>query len=281
MPQLPNARIPELPVSSAPNPGMQFVIYDPLSGLTKNILINFFLPAVTSQNFEWVSNREPDGYDTDEFVTYGGFGWTSLADNNNGNIPTEGGPWWQKINQSPAGFVFWQAGVFTQDVVFVLRALDGFTQLFQLDASVIKPFNSTNFEAEFCQGKWILASERGYIAQEKPGHGFAVNDVLTYKAGAWNKFTAGDRPLLIVKAVVDAGKFIAVVIGDRVKGFAGLIAGTIYYAQADGTFSVIVSDNPIMIAISTTEAILLYSGNTIPEPGPGAYYGAEYATEYD
>jgi len=103
----------------------------------------------TTQNFEWVS---PHPYLADEVVTRGGNWYQALVDNN-GVTPGTDDAVWALITKSSSGLVLWQAGVFPQDVVFVLSTHKGYLDLYYL-VDVDRPFVSTDIEAEELNEQW-------------------------------------------------------------------------------------------------------------------------------
>lgn len=264
---LPSAPIAQFDPYNDPKDGDQFAIVEQATGQTKRINVKYFFAAQPSTNYKWVSTFD---YPVDAIVEHAGAWYRSLQTPNLGQNPATQPLFWEEIPKSASGFVFWAAGVFTGAEVFVLRILDQFVQIFRL-VSATRPYLSSNFESEYASGDWELMSERGYIGIPKAGHGFILNDVLTYKAGAWNKFTAGDTALAIVRNVVSADLVIVVLLGHRLKGLAGLTPGSTYYAQSDATITTTVSSSPIFLAVSATEAILLASGGGGTDHFKGAF----------
>lgn len=269
---LPSKPIAEFDPYNDPIEGDLLPIVDTRTGKTKKIDIKYFIPAPPSTSYNWVSTFP---YAIDDVVEYQGKWYVSTADPNTGNIPGSPGAPWDLVNKAQSGFVYWTPGVYTGTDVIVLRPLDLFHQLFRLTATE-RPFNSSDFEKEYSEGAWELMSERGYLGISRNAHGFAVNDVLTYKASAWNKFTTGDVPLAIVRQVVSVDLVIIVILGNRLKGLSGRSAGSIYYAQADGSISTVVSPNPIYIAIASDEAVLLSSGGGSSSSGPSVVISETY-----
>jgi hypothetical protein len=246
-------------MASLPTGGLA-AVYNPLTGVTESFDLST-LSTSGSSDARWVSNY---AYSEGEIVTYNGKLWESIipgAASNTGNTPIEGQGNWTERSKSASGLTMYVPGVFTETEVFVLNTLDVFIQLFRL-VSPTRPYNSVNFALEYSNGDWVLASERGYMAVSKAAHGFVLNDVLTFKAGNWNKFTTGDKALAIVKQVVDVDRVIVYLTGNRIKGLAGLTPNSVYYAQTDATISTVVSDTPLFVAISTTEAIQLSAGGS-------------------
>jgi hypothetical protein len=231
-----------------------FALVQISTGKTVKVKGKYVGYAQPSTNYKWSSTFD---YPEDAIVEYAGIWYLSLQTPNLGKVPSSpaNAAYWEAQAKSAAGLTFWSAGVYTGDEVLVLRPIDGFIQLARL-LDPTRPYLSDAFELEFASGAWELMSERGYIGIEKVAHGFAVNDVLTWKAGAWNKYAIGDSKMLLVRQVVDVDHVIAVLIGARLKNMVGLTPGAVYYAQNDGTVGTGVAGDAIFIAISATEAIL-------------------------
>lgn len=253
-----NKYLRELPLYNDLKPGDLLLVYDKTNGVDKAIdAVNVLPVSEPSQNYRWIPSNE---YSIDELVESGGDWWKSIVNGNQGNVPTEGLGYWEKVTKSASGFVMWQSGYFTQNEAFVLNYLDGYLQFFRLNSGV-RPYNSTNFELEYASGDWELASERGYIGIVKPAHGFALNNVLTNVAGSWVKYNgANGKPLAIVKSVIDVDTVIVVLLGERIKTFAGLTPGAVYYAQANGTIGTPMTTDAVMVAVSATDAVILLGG---------------------
>lgn len=107
-------------------------------------------------------------YAKDRIVEFGLKLWLSKENANEGNTPVEG-DWWTEVSKSTAnGFGYWAPGVFTVDPTMVLRS----GGLFYLDNQIVTfPFNSTDFEAEYAQNKWVQVAGSG------SGGGFVWNIV--------------------------------------------------------------------------------------------------------
>jgi len=232
--------------------GDLFVVVDSLTGKTKRTNASRILPAQPSTSYKWVSTFD---YAVDAIVEYQGYWYLSLQTPNLGKVPTTEPLYWEQQLKASSGFVFWAPGVYTGAEVFVMRPLDHLIQFFTLDTAT-RPFLSTDFEVEYAQGLWELMSERGYVGIQKTAHGWPMNTTLTFKAGAWNTYTTGDRAIAIVRDVVSVDLVIVVLIGNRLHGFTGLTPGALYFAQADGTISTVETNVGLFIAISATEAIL-------------------------
>lgn len=252
----PNRRIDQFPLAPAIEPG-GFLAYRSVErGRTEKIPVEWVTPSATTGNFEW--QPDPVTYAEGDVVTYGGSWWQAQQAVPVDIIPGTDEDYWLEIPKATSGFVLWAAGAYTEDNVYVLFLLDGYVQLFQLiDAA--RPYVSSNLLTEWAAGDWELMSERAYVAITKTGHGFSVGNALTYKNSGgfnWNKYTTGDSVFAIVRQVVNANVAIALMTGHRIKGLTGLTAGSIYYAQSDGSISTTPDGDPVYMAISTTEAIL-------------------------
>lgn len=93
----------------------------------------------------------------------------------------------------------------------------------------------------------------------KTTHGFVVKNVLTLNgSGALVKVSAPatEKFIGIVLEVIDVDNF-RMSNGGYITGLTGLTAGSIHYAQADGTLSTTVSDLPVLLADSTSSGYIL------------------------
>jgi hypothetical protein len=260
---LENKRIDQLPLG-VPAEGDFYPYRDMVSGITKRAAVP--ITSTSSQNFEWIPDND---YLEDEVVTRGGLWFQAQVDNNN-VVPGTNPAIWLEINKSQSGFVIYAPGVFSEDEVFVIGTLHNKKHIFRL-TSVTRPYVSANLLLEYGNGDWELASEAGYLAVEKVAHGFTTNKVITFKAGNWALFTDGDQALGIVVNVPDADTFILYLIAKNEITVSGATAGTIYYAQADGSIGTTATDVPLYIAVSTTRAVTLAAqgnggGGDIPAP---------------
>lgn len=262
-----NKRINQLPEKTIPSGKMRFAILDETGdNITSGINLENIIPETSdTSSLTWNPSME---YMTDDLVLYFDQFWISLQDNNIANVPFENA-FWHQVNKAQNGLTLWQPGVYTSPNTFVLREIDGFIQLIVLNTAA--PFVSSDFNMELVSGKWLLASERGYIPLVKIAHGFAVDNILVYDALGFRLYASHeDKPIAIVKTVVDIDSVIIALIGDKINAFSGLIPGSAYYAQLGGTFGLTQTPNILFIAISETEAILVYgSASTPPAPGPG------------
>ena len=97
----------------------------------------------------------------------------------------------------------------------------------------------------------------------KTAHGFAVKNVLTLNgAGVLVKVSdpSTEKRIGIVTEVIDANTF-KVAISGYATGLSGLVAGSVYYGQADGTISTVESDMPVLHADSATSGYILSAGS--------------------
>lgn len=159
MADLINLRIDEHPLGN-PNPGDFGIFRDMINGVTKKFDLTPFLTSnIDVNNIEWNSSDAAAGnYDTDEIVTYGGNIYQSEVDNN-ASIPGVNSDWTLKT-RSPSGLVYWQAGVFLEEKVFVVSEHrdTGYPEIYFL-VSATRPFNSTSISTEELAGDWRSITE--------------------------------------------------------------------------------------------------------------------------
>jgi hypothetical protein len=151
MAEILNPRIDQL-ADGTPAPDDYFAFRDMVTGVTRRVKANQIITAAATQDFEWISDKDP-AYQEDEVVTYGGKWWQSEV-NDNESVPGANSDW-TELSKSPSGFVFWQAGVFPEDEVFVLFQLGETVELFRLNTDEDRPFVSSNFVNELQAGTWI------------------------------------------------------------------------------------------------------------------------------
>ena len=186
MAELSNARIDELPLGN-PQPGDFLAFRDMINGVTKKVDITPFLTSSTG-NFEWSSSAAEAGeYDDRDVVTYGG-NWYQSEINNNESIPGADANWTQ-ITKSSSGLVYWEAGVFTEDKVFVLSEHRdaGFPELYFL-TDATRPFVSADIAAEEEDGQWRSITELTRLNQVD---GSDNEIVLDFKGSVRRKFSLG------------------------------------------------------------------------------------------
>jgi hypothetical protein len=168
--ELINLRIDQLPLNGILKGTYFFPIRNMDTQKTERVPLSAILTSGTSANFEWITDNDP-GYAEDEVVTYGGKWWQSLIDDNLNITPGTNPLAWIELQKAPSGFVFWQAGVFPQDEVFVLYEISpGSVQIYHL-TNATRPYVSADFEAELALGDWQIISEgqthfKGVFASE-------------------------------------------------------------------------------------------------------------------
>lgn len=143
-------RIPELPNQSNVSALMQIPIYDPITDTTYRMNYAIIQPGASTADYRW--NPSVD-YGVGDIVTNSDKIWESLVTPNLNQVPLEGGGFWTERSKSKSGFAYWQAGVFTDDDVYVLYTLGGNTFFYEL-VDPARPYNSTDFEDELADDKW-------------------------------------------------------------------------------------------------------------------------------
>lgn len=149
-----NKRIPDLDPNGALQPNYLLAVYNSDNDTTERVPVSQFIP-VSSNNFEWLSS--PETYVTGDVVTYQGLWYQAVADSE-GVVPGTDEDFWVEVSKSASGFVFWVAGAFPQDEVFVLSAHNGQVQQFTL-VSGTRPYVSTDIAAEEDAGDWVSITE--------------------------------------------------------------------------------------------------------------------------
>ena len=216
--------------------------------------------------------------------------WKTKTDTNTANEPptnpatTENTNWIEVSPSSGSAIQEWAPGVYGSGLVIVYHnhSTNGPNLYVLLEAT--RPFESTNIETEIGTGKWaslIVAPDPEKFTRpiNQTTHGFAVGDALTINgSGAFAKVSnpAADKFVGIVITVTDADNFTL-----QYSGFitlTGLTAGSLYYAQSDGTISTTVSKMPVLLAKTTTTGYMLTSAGTVRfftdlEDTPAAYTG--------
>jgi hypothetical protein len=177
MAEILNPRIDQLPDGN-PGPNDYFVFRDMITNVTRRVKADQIIAAPTTQNFEWVSDKDP-AYQDDEVVTYGGKWYQSTTDNNT-SVPGENSDW-EELNKAPSGLVFWQAGVFVEDEVFVLSYLGETVELFRLNTETTRPFVSEDFTDELLSGHWIQVTNNIEVVEIETTGGTLTID-CEYKA---------------------------------------------------------------------------------------------------
>lgn len=147
-----NARIPELPLNAVLKGTYYGVVYNIEDDTTKKFPMSELLASQNTGNFEYLVNT---AYNDLDVVTFNGEWWQATGSVAANIAPGTDPAKWVQISQSGSGFVFWSAGVYPQDDVFVLYDLAGVKGMYQLiDAT--RPYVSSNFETELAAGDWEL-----------------------------------------------------------------------------------------------------------------------------
>lgn len=145
-----NARYDQLPPNGSFTGEDLVSIWNFITGVCESVKIKDLAAfGNITQNFEWVS---PHAYLADEVVTRGG-NWYQALVNNNGVTPGTDPTIWALITKSSSGLVMWSAGVFPQDIVFVLSDHKGYIDLYQL-VDTDRPFVSSDIESEELNEQW-------------------------------------------------------------------------------------------------------------------------------
>jgi len=159
--ELSNARIDQLPLCAELKPGYWGAVRNMDNHITERFDFAALLTSTTTGNFEWITDHP---YSDGEVVTWQGEWYQANGDIAENVVPGTD-PAWEVISKSPSGFTFWQAGVYTQDDVFVLYKMSTDPeapdiQIFWL-ANPLRPFPSVDFLTELDAGDWIMISGGG------------------------------------------------------------------------------------------------------------------------
>lgn len=182
MADLANARIDQHPLG-VPNENDFGIYRDMTSGVTKRFSMAPFLTSVVTNNIEWVTDNDP-GYALNDIVTYGGNIYQSLINDNLNIVPGSDVTKWQLLTR---GVVWsrWAAGAFIEDDVFVIRAIDGEDHIVQL-VDVARPYNSTDFDAEYAAGDWISLTQNKIVKAATVGANTAALNMNYLKERVFN-----------------------------------------------------------------------------------------------
>lgn len=177
--------VPQLPEAFELPSNGDVPIYDPNTNVLKRIKAAL-LGGGTEIKDSWIATETYDEGVIKEFQLKL---WLSLLPNNLGNTPIEGSSWWVEVSRSTAnGFGYWAPGVFTVDPSMVLRS----GGLFYLDNQLVSfPFNSTDFEAEYAQNKWVQVAGSG------SGGGFVWN-IVNIDSAVTTDFNAVKNTIYLV-----------------------------------------------------------------------------------
>lgn len=170
---LQNARFDQLPLNGVvPSQGW-WGFFNEDTGITERRSINDILFSAPSQNFEWVTDNGT-GYSEDDFVTYNGFGWQSLVDNNLNNPPGVDPTKWVQINLG-SNLSFWEAGAYLDVEVVIFKVVGTRLYIFRLDPDEPRPFISSNFDTELNSGLWQIGSEVQLLEVNTAGATITLN----------------------------------------------------------------------------------------------------------
>lgn len=176
MPELSNARIDQLPQNSVLKGNYYFPIRNMDNSITERVLVSAIIPSSAMGNFEWITDQP---YLDEQVVTWQGE-WYQANGAILANVIPGVDASWVLISQSPSGFVFWQAGVYPQDDVFVLKDMsltsDPNIQMFWLKDTT-RPYISSDFDAELAAGDW----EQLFVSAA-PASSNTIKDMGNYNA---------------------------------------------------------------------------------------------------
>lgn len=198
-------------------------------------------------------------YNTGDVVIFSGAFWESLQDNNLNNPPVEGS-FWTKVEVSTAnGFGRYATGLYTVDPTVVING-DSF---YVLSESVTLPFNSTDFNTELAQGKWVQAGGNTFdtirfnseftpsITQEGEIYWNNRHYTPEFDTGLGKTVTIGNNKYVVfynnTGAQIDAGICLHLLGGDVVGGEiypTFEIADPRNYEKIQGTLTVSMHDIP-------------------------------------
>lgn len=148
---MPNKRTDELPLCAQAQPDFYVPLWNTETNRTERLRLEpLLVSGGSTQNFEWVPDKDP-AYQEDESVTYGGNWYQSLVDDNT-FVPGTDDTKWLPVTKASSG-TFWQAGLYTEDEVFVYNIVGDTVFSFRL-AAAARPFASSNFENELQAGDW-------------------------------------------------------------------------------------------------------------------------------
>lgn len=216
MAELTNARIDQLPQNSSLKETYYFPIRNMDNSITERVLIAEILTSPTTGNFEWITDTP---YTDGEAVTWKGE-WYQADGNIAANLIPGVDPSWILISKSASGFTFWQAGVYPQDEVFVLKKMSANPaapdiRMFWLSV-LTRPYVSSDFDVELAAGDWIQI-----FVSATPSSGISIKDMGGYDAST-NLFPD-------VGTAIGSGTSGAIVRGDEftMTGTNGTIGGTL------------------------------------------------------
>lgn len=198
--------------------------------------------------------------------------WETKIDDNTANEPpvdpgTSEDDNWKEISPSAAAAIpEWKPGLYGEGLVIVYHNHSTAGRALYVLLEPTRPFTSENIETEIAEGKWaslgggISSSLQRVVATS--AHGFVLKNVLTLdNTGALVKVSdpSLNKFVGLVTEVINANLF-RIHTAGYVTGLSGLTAGSVHYAQSDGTLSTTESAMPVLLADSTTSGYILASG---------------------
>lgn len=198
--------------------------------------------------------------------------WETKIDDNTANEPpvdpgTSEDANWKEISPSAAAAIpEWKPGLYGEGLVIVYHNHSTAGRALYVLLEPTRPFTSENIETEIAEGKWaslgggISSSLQRVVATS--AHGFVLKNVLTLdNTGALVKVSdpSLNKFVGLVTEVINANLF-RIHTAGYVTGLSGLTAGSVHYAQSDGTLSTTESAMPVLLADSTTSGYILASG---------------------
>lgn len=155
---------------------------DMVNSQTKRFSMSLVLDS-PANNIEWITDNDP-GYALDDIVTYGGNIYQSLIGNNLNIVPGSDPDSWELLTRG-VNWARWAAGTFLESDVIVIRTIDGEDHLVQLVA-VARPYNSTDFDAEYASGDWKSLTQNKILKAASVGANTASLDLNYLKERAFN-----------------------------------------------------------------------------------------------
>jgi hypothetical protein len=201
--------------------------------------------------------------------------WKTKTSANIGNEPptnpatTEDTHWIEVSPSDRSAINEWSAGVYGDGLVIVYHNHSSFGPNLYVLLEPVRPYESTNIETEITAGDWaslIIAPDPEKFTRPitQAAHGLATGNAITINgSGNFIKVAdpAANKFVGIVIDVADTDNFTL-----QYGGFislTGLTAGSVYYAQSDGTVTTTVSKMPVLIAKTTTTGYMLTSASSV------------------
>jgi len=210
MGELSNARFNQLPVNAVLKPGYVGVVLNIEKDVTEQFDFAQLLLSTTSGSYEWLPDT---AYVDGDARIWQGFWWLALQDVPENIVPgTDAEVYWQQIDKSPSGFVFWAPGVYSDDVVTVLKdvsiAQDNSDVRAYWLKSNTRPYVSSDFDTELTAGDWSLlfSSPAAPVSQFRGDFDASVNAFPSIGgSGTAGAIKAGDEWVISVAGTLDGG----------------------------------------------------------------------------